>query len=152
MLFCVLPWAAVARAQGVTTGGVSGVVKDSQGGVLPGVTVTAVHVPSDTTYSAVTQADGHFYIPGMRVGGPYTVSAVLQGFQTEEKHDVVLSLGVTQDLTFALGPAKVAETIVVTAESSPIFSSAAPARPPASRATNWRRCRRCPAASTTSPG
>ena len=36
----------------------------------------------------------------------------------------MLSLGVTQDLTFTLGPAQVSESLVVTAESSPIFSSA----------------------------
>jgi hypothetical protein len=126
LIFCgaLAASAAPAFAQGVTTASIAGVVKDSQGGVLPGVTITAVHVPSDTTYTAVTQGDGRFNVPGMRIGGPYNVSAVLQGFQTAEQHDVMLSLGVTQDLTFTLGPAQVTESLVVTAESSPIFSSA----------------------------
>ena len=125
MLCSAMPWAtSLAVAQGVTTAGVAGVVKDSQGAVLPGVTVTAVHLPSATTYTVLTKEDGRFYIPGMRIGGPYTVSALLQGFQTEEKRDIELSLGVTQDLTFSLGPARVTESLVVTAESSPIFSSA----------------------------
>ena len=57
-------------AQGVTTGSMTGLVHDAQGGVVPGVTVTAVHVPSGTSYEAVTQADGRFNIPNMRVGGP----------------------------------------------------------------------------------
>jgi hypothetical protein len=113
-----------AVAQGVTTANIAGVVKDASGAVLPGVTITAVHLPSDTTYTAITQGDGRFNIPGMRIGGPYTVSAVLQGFQTAEQREVMLSLGVTQDLTFTLGPAQVSESLVVTAESSPIFSSA----------------------------
>jgi Carboxypeptidase regulatory-like domain len=115
---------ARALSQGVTTANIAGVVKDASGAVLPGVTITAVHLPSDTTYTATTQGDGRFNIPGMRIGGPYTVSAVLQGFQTAEQRDVMLSLGVTQDLTFTLGPAQVSESLVVTAESSPIFSSA----------------------------
>jgi hypothetical protein len=115
---------ARALAQGVTTANIAGVVKDASGAVLPGVTITAVHLPSDTTYTAITQGDGRFNIPGMRIGGPYTVSAVLQGFQTAEQREVMLSLGVTQDLTFTLGPAQVSESLVVTAESSPIFSSA----------------------------
>ncbi len=115
---------ARALAQGVTTASIAGVVKDASGAVLPGVTITAVHLPSDTTYSAITQGDGRFNIPGMRIGGPYTVSAVLQGFQTAEQREVMLSLGVTQDMTFTLGPAQVSESLVVTAESSPIFSSA----------------------------
>ena len=66
-----------AYAQGVTTAAVTGVVLDQQGGVLPGTSVTAVHQPSGTTYEAVTQGDGRFFIPGVRVGGPYKVSAAL---------------------------------------------------------------------------
>ena len=124
LLYGLLPWSATAGAQGVTTASIAGVVKDASGAVLPGVTITAVHLPSDTTYTAITQGDGRFNIPGMRIGGPYTVSAVLQGFQTAEQREVMLSLGVTQDMTFTLGPAQVSESLVVTAESSPIFSSA----------------------------
>src|SRR5262245_44987144 len=91
-----------ASAQGVTTAGVTGVVKDAQGGVIPGASVTAVHQPSGTTYEAVTQGDGRYTIPGMRVGGPYKISAALSGFSTEVKENVTLSLGVAQDLEFSL--------------------------------------------------
>src|SRR4051812_23747536 len=48
--------APVASAQ-VTTAEISGLVKDSQGAVVPGATITAVHEPSGTTYSGVTQGD-----------------------------------------------------------------------------------------------
>ena len=71
-----------ASAQGATTSGLTGIVKDPQDAVIPGVTVTAVHVPSSTTYEAVTQTDGRYFIPGMRVGGPYKVTATLSGFRT----------------------------------------------------------------------
>ena len=77
-----------ASAQGVTTASVTGVVKDAQGGVIPGATVEAVHDPSGTTYDAVTRADGRFIIQGMRVGGPYKVSAALSGFTTEVKNNL----------------------------------------------------------------
>src|SRR5262245_51670815 len=75
----------VAFGQGVTTAEMTGIVRDAQGGVMPGVTVTAVHQPSGTNYETVSQGDGRFFIPGMRIGGPYNVSAALTGFRTEEK-------------------------------------------------------------------
>ena len=114
--------APFAQAQGVTTGVITGVVTDAQGGVVPGATVTALHQPSGTTYEGVTQADGRFFIPGMRVGGPYKVTASLTGFGNEAQENVTVQLGVSTDLNFTLKVAAVSETVVVTA--SELFSSA----------------------------
>jgi hypothetical protein len=115
--------AAEVSAQGVTTSAVTGVVKDAQGAVIPGATVNAVHQPSGSTYEAVTQADGRFFIEGMRIGGPYTITATLSGFRVETQNNVQLTLGVVQDISFTLALANVAETVTVTAETSPVFSS-----------------------------
>jgi hypothetical protein len=124
LVFCVLAWpAGRASAQGVTTGAATGVVKDAQGGVIPGVSVTGVHEPSGTSYEGITRADGHFFIPGMRVGGPYTITASLTGFRTEAKSNIILSLGVAQDVEFTLAVASIAETITVSGASDPVFSS-----------------------------
>src|SRR5690242_5830443 len=124
LLACALLWPPrFAAAQGVTTDSMTGIVKDAQAAVIPGVNVTAVHEPSGTTYEAVTQADGRFLIQGMRVGGPYKVTAALPGFTTEVKNNVTLALGVAQDLEFTLKVAAVSETITVVAHSDPVFSS-----------------------------
>jgi hypothetical protein len=110
-------------AQGVTTASITGMVKDAQGAVIPGASVSAVHAPSGTMYEAVTQTDGRFFIPAMRVGGPYRVSASLTGFTTEVKENISLSLGVAQDLDFTLKIAAIAEDIIVIGVSDPVFSS-----------------------------
>src|SRR5712691_308583 len=115
--------ASPTAAQGVTTAAVTGVVKDAQGAVIPGASVTAVHQPSGTSYESITQGDGRFFIPGMRVGGPYTVTATLSGFTTEAKNNLTLSLGVAQDLEFTLRVATLSETITVVGVSDPVFSS-----------------------------
>src|SRR5437867_3822656 len=114
---------AYAGAQGVTTAAITGVVKDAQGQVIPGANLTAVHEPSGTTYEAITQADGRFFIPGMRVGGPYKVTASLTGFNADVKENISLSLGVAQDLDFTLKVAAIAENITVIGVSDPVFSS-----------------------------
>ena len=57
----------------VTTSSINGKVVVGNENVI-GATVTAVHVPSGTTYNAVTNVDGRYTIQGMRVGGPYKVT------------------------------------------------------------------------------
>src|SRR6187402_2463012 len=95
----VLSLAAAASLVGtasaqVTTGSISGTTSDETGGVLPGATVTALHGPSGTKYEAVSRGDGAFSLPGMRVGGPYTVTVAMTGFQTKVTNGLYVSLGV----------------------------------------------------------
>lgn len=115
--------ATPSAAQGVTTAGITGVVKDSQGAVVPGATIVAVHEPSGTTYTGVSQGDGRYTVPGMRVGGPYKITAELQGFGTEEKTNITLNLGVITDVEFDLKLAAVSETVQVVGEVNAVFSS-----------------------------
>ena len=121
MMLTVLP--ALTFAQGVTTGALTGVVKDASGLMVRGVTITAVHEPSGSTYEAVSNSDGRYFIPGMRIGGPYKVTAVLSGFRNDEHANVMLSLGVTQSLDLSLKLASVSETVSVVATVDPVFSS-----------------------------
>ena len=57
----LLAWPATGHAQEAT---ISGTVTDSTGGVLPGVTITAVHEASGNTFVAVTDERGAFRMPG----------------------------------------------------------------------------------------
>ena len=116
--------APAALAQGVTTGAIAGTVTDSGGARLEGARVIAVHGPSGTTYSAVSRADGRFTMPGMRVGGPYRVSASRVGYRQEVQSGINLTLGVTADLRFVLGQVSVElEAVTVTTTASSVFSS-----------------------------
>src|SRR5205085_9348073 len=99
--------AGSVQAQGVTTGAVAGIVTDSAGAPLDGVRVVALHGPSGTTYGAVTRTDGRFTIPGMRVGGPYRVTASRVGYRQEVQNGVTVTLGTTSDLRFKLAQASV---------------------------------------------
>jgi hypothetical protein len=118
----ILP-ATSLHAQTVTSGAMTGVVTDPQNQTVAGATVVAVHEPSGSRYQAVSRADGRFTIQGMRVGGPYTVTASMSGFQPKPVHQVMVSLGVATDLTLTLSSVAVTEEVTVTAESSSIFSS-----------------------------
>ncbi len=126
-LACALA-AGVAQhvvAQTITTGTINGVVMDSKRAVVPGATVVAVHVPTGTTYTAVTGSDGHYSMPAVRVGGPYTVKASMAKFRGQEQGDVQVALGETRIVDFTLDPSGTAETVTVTAEAQIIDTTRA---------------------------
>ena len=83
----------VMLAQGITTASLDGSVKDQKGEPLIGANVVAVHQPSGSTFGAASRSDGRFNIPGMRVGGPYTVSASYIGYKGQQQENVYLVLG-----------------------------------------------------------
>jgi Carboxypeptidase regulatory-like domain len=110
------------RAQGATTGGLTGVVTDESGGLIPGATVDAVHTPTGTRYSAVTGQSGRFTIVNARAGGPYSVTVHMSGFKDQEKSDVYVRLGEETSVGFKLVLESVTETVTVTAEAGSLIS------------------------------
>ena len=77
MTSVLLAWPAVSHAQDAT---VSGTVTDTTGGVLPGVTVTAVHEATGNTFLGVTDERGAYRLQ-VRVGR-YKMTIELSGFAT----------------------------------------------------------------------
>jgi hypothetical protein len=122
MVACALGTATVAVAQ-ETTGRLVGLVTmKSDQSSLPGVMVEALHVPTGTRYTAATQANGRFSILNVRVGGPYTVTAKISGFRASTQKDINIALGESRQVAFAMELESVTETVVVTAEGSPLIT------------------------------
>ena len=116
--------ATTVSAQAITTAAVTGVVRDAAGAPKSDARVVAVHTPSGSTYQAQARSDGRFTMPGMRVGGPYTIRAMALGSEPDVKQAVFLTLGVATELQFTLRTAAVQLAEVrVTGESETIFSS-----------------------------
>jgi len=108
----------------ITTSSISGVVVDDANMELEGANVIAVHVPTGTTYGAVTNQDGRFNMVNMRVGGPYTVSISYIGFNEQNFEDVNLTLGKSETISLAMTPdSQELDNVVVTASASDVFSS-----------------------------
>jgi Carboxypeptidase regulatory-like domain/TonB-dependent Receptor Plug Domain len=120
LVLALSPTAAYAQ---VTTGSLAGTVTSSDGAALPGVSIEAVHVPTSTSYSSMSGDNGRFAIPNVRVGGPYTLTATLDGFQTAEITGVMVGLGTATFVPIDLAIATVAETISVTSTAALLDSS-----------------------------
>jgi hypothetical protein len=122
VLSAVLVLAAATVAAQTNTGELAGVVRDGQGGVLPGAVVAAQHVATSARTERVTDEQGRFFLPSLRVGA-YVVTIDLPGFQRIVRDDVIVQLGQTVNLEFSLAVAGLSEEIRVTA-SVPLLQTA----------------------------
>ncbi len=93
--------ASTVHAQS-TAANATGRVTGSDGQGLEGVAVEITHVPSGTRNRAITSEDGRWSSRGLRVGGPYTVSAAREGLETVVQEDLFLLLGETTTVDLEL--------------------------------------------------
>ncbi|TMG79090.1 MAG: carboxypeptidase regulatory-like domain-containing protein, partial [Betaproteobacteria bacterium] len=108
----LLVFPLVASAQDAT---ITGTITDATGGVLPGVTVTAVNDASGNTYEAVTDAKGVFRMPA-RIG-TYRITATLTGFGDASRPAVPVAVGQVVTINLQMAPSGVQESVTVTGEA-----------------------------------
>jgi hypothetical protein len=107
----LMPAAAFAQAS------ITGVVRDSSGGVLPGVTVEASSPALiERVRSATTDSNGQYRIVDLRAG-EYSVTFTLPGFSTVKREGVTLEGSFTATINTELRVGGLTETITVTGES-----------------------------------
>ena len=110
---------ALPAAAQVHGGSISGTVKDTQGGVLPGATITAQGV--DATLSINTTSDGAYHFLDLAPGS-YKITTAISGFRTVVRDGVVVEVGKTVDVPFMLPIATVKEELFIDA-ASPIVNA-----------------------------
>lgn len=107
---------AVAHGQTVQTGTIAGVIQDSSGAVLPGVTVTVTSSQQGFTRTAVTDENGRYVFPAVPVG-QYSVAAALQGFEGAEARTNLVETAKTTNVSFTLKVGALTDVIQVVGES-----------------------------------
>ncbi len=103
---------APSRAQGGSATSLSGVVVDSDGGVIPGATVVVKHTGTAATFQAVTTSAGLFNVPALAIG-TYTVTVSLSGFKTVVINDVRIVTGTPTAVKATLQVGALTETVEV---------------------------------------
>jgi hypothetical protein len=98
------------------SGRLEGVVRDAQGLVLPGATVTLTGGGVMGQRTATTDVDGSYRFLALPPGS-YNLSFELSGFQSLNRENVIVTSGATFTIDASLQIATVAETITVTGES-----------------------------------
>src|SRR6185436_1163064 len=117
LLVVSLPVCVLAQS---SSGSISGIVSDEQGGALPGVTISATNVATSATRTTVSNETGHYQI-ALLPPGTYDVAGELSGFQPYKRSKVVVNVGtdVALNVTLRVGAS---ETVTVTA-SAPLVET-----------------------------
>jgi hypothetical protein len=124
-LIVLMLCAALAALAQITTGTIVGTVNDPQGLVIVGAEASLVSETTGDTRRTVTNGVGAFTFPAVPAGR-YTLKVTMQGFQTLERRQVVLTS--TEYLnagTIKLPVGSTAETISVTAEAGVVQTASA---------------------------
>ena len=109
----LLPGAASAQQ----ASGIAGVVRDTSGGVLPGVTVEASSPALiEKVRSVVADSEGRYNVVDLRPG-TYVVTFSLTGFTTFRREGIILSAGFTATVNADMQVGSLEETITVTGEA-----------------------------------
>ncbi len=115
---------ALASASAVyaqdTTGALRGQVTDDSGAPVSGATVVITHTPTGSSISAMTGDAGYYTVRGLRVGGPYTVSATAPDRNSTQRTIGAIGVGdpATVDLVLASAGSTVEELVVTAAAST----------------------------------
>src|SRR5947199_7771249 len=110
VFFSVLLSVVPALAQ--TQAGLSGVIHDSSGAVIPGVSVTVTNPATNFVRSAIANEAGVYNLPGLQPGR-YNIKVELPGFRTITQNDVELQVQQSARLDFTLQVGQLSETVEV---------------------------------------
>jgi outer membrane receptor protein involved in Fe transport len=111
----VLGGALCADAQ-VTTGQISGIVRDSTGAVIAGAEVVVLNIGTGLSRTLRTGPEGHYDAPNLSLG-EYEIVVTAAGFKTEVRRGVTLTVGQHAVVNFALDPGAVTEHVTVMGEA-----------------------------------
>lgn len=112
--FLALSSTVADAQQGVSS--IRGRVVDSQGGVLPGVSVVITHQESGNYRQVQSNVDGTYFVTGI-VPGLYRVEAELSGFKKYTRTGVLLEVGTTMTLEVVMDVGTLEETVTVTGDA-----------------------------------
>jgi hypothetical protein len=124
MKMVILAMALIAAAAGIAsaqTGSITGTVKDPNGAVVPGASVTVADSTRGITQTVQTNDEGVFVFPQLPPGS-YTVTVEKQSFKRSGKTDVTLSAGDKLNAgDFQLEPGNISATVQVQADAGQLL-------------------------------
>ncbi|MDE1193516.1 MAG: carboxypeptidase regulatory-like domain-containing protein [Arachidicoccus sp.] len=121
LIVILIPFFGIAQE---TTSQILGTISDGTHG-LEGATIVAIHVPTGTKYSTTSRRDGHYNLPGLRVGGPYTLTVTFAGFVDQKQENITLNLGqdYAGDFTLVAATSDLKDVVVSSTNQNKVFNN-----------------------------
>ena len=111
-------WSTNAYAQGAVQASIAGVVRDTSGAVLPGVTIEASSpVLIEKTRSTVTDTQGRYNLVDLRPG-VYVATFTLSGFTPLRRENLTVSSNVNLPVNVELKIGGLEETLTVSGQAA----------------------------------
>src|SRR5262249_23891005 len=115
ILVLIVLGSSLILAQG-STAAISGIVRDATGAVIPGATVSAKHIESGLTRTAVSSENGGYNLELLPVGA-YELSTDMPGFKQQVRRGINLVVGQEAVINLTLDVGAAAESVTVTDEA-----------------------------------
>jgi len=130
ILFCIglltllVIFNTAVNGQGITTSSINGTITSAEGEALPGCIVIAIHQPSGSKYATTSSGNGHFVLPALKVGGPYSIKISLMGYKDIKDSSIYLDLGEELNLNYKLTSSSTTlNQVVISGKSDNTFNS-----------------------------
>ncbi len=117
LMLSLLLAATCAKAQATT--GISGVVQDSSGAVVPGASILATDTDTNYTAKAVSGSDGGFVLTSLPVG-PYNLAVTATGFAPYTQTGIVLKVAQVFNVQVKLEVGTVTQGVTVRADAATV--------------------------------
>ena len=117
---CLMLGLLTTTSSGQTVGGTFiGRVRDQSAATLPYANVSITNVATGVVTSVVTNADGFYTAPNL-LPGTYTVTAAFDGFNSQTKSGLTLTVGAELPVDFDMTVGNVSETLQVAGQSATV--------------------------------
>ena len=103
-----------------TLGGITGQITDASGAAVSGANIKAVGEQTALTRSAITNGEGVYTFVNLPIG-PYTITVVNPGYETEKYPGIVVQADRTATVNATLKVGQVSESVTV--EASPLLNT-----------------------------
>lgn len=122
LVFVWISYAGLSAFAQAGRGGITGLVTDSTGAVVPGASISTRNTATGATLTSVSNSGGLYSFVSLSPGS-YNVTAIAKGFSTVVRKSVIVSVDQTSAINFTLKVGSVNQVVTVNSSTALVDTS-----------------------------